>query len=83
MWLCPPLGAQLRLQESFLCKPEVKLESLFLVHFRVLFLLRLVPQIMLCCVGFFFFFSLLCFFFSTPLIRSMKLKISLRAFPFF
>lgn len=65
MWLCPPLGAQLRLQESFLCKLEVKLESLFLVHFRVLFLLRLVPQIMLCCVGFFFFlFSALLFLFN-------------------
>lgn len=56
VWLCPPLGAELRLQESFLCKPEVKLESLSLVHFRVLFLLRLVPQILL---G--FFFPFLCF----------------------
>lgn len=65
VWLCPPLGAQLRLQESFLCKPEVKLESLFLVHFRVLFLLRLVPQIMLCCVGLFFFlFSALLLLFN-------------------
>lgn len=74
VWLCPPLGAELRLQESFLCKPEVKLESLSPVHFRVLFLLRLVPQILL---GFFFPFPLLCCFFSTPLIRSMKLKILL------
>lgn len=54
VWLCPPLGEELRLQESFLCKPEVKLESFFLVHFRVLFLLRLVPQIMSCFGGFFF-----------------------------
>lgn len=82
VWLCPPLGAELRLQESFLSKPEVKLESFFLVHFLVLFLLRLVPQIMLCFGFFFFFFSLLCFFFSTLLIRSTKLKIPLGAFSF-
>lgn len=60
VWLCPPLGAELRLQESFLCKPEVKLESLFLVHFRVLFLLRLVPQIM-----FFSLFSALLLLFNS------------------
>jgi len=35
VWLYPPLGIELRLQQSFLFKPEVKLESLLLVQFRV------------------------------------------------
>lgn len=35
VWLYPPLGIELRLQQSFLFKPEVKLESLLLVQIRV------------------------------------------------